>query len=104
MIGATNRGYSLAHQKPSQELRPFMISGIDLFRVAGDRMRYLTERQAVIARNIANADTPDFKAQDLAPFNPVGALSASGGTSPLSLVQTNPAHMSVSAGTGSGQH
>ena len=46
-----------------------MLSGIDLFQVAGDRMRYLTERQTVIARNIANADTPGYKAQDLTPFS-----------------------------------
>jgi flagellar basal-body rod protein FlgB len=73
-----------------------MLSGINLFHVAGDRMRYLTERQTVIARNIANADTPGFKAQDLAPFTPVmptsGATSASG-SSPLALVQTNAGHL-----------
>ena len=66
-----------------------MLSGIDLFQVAGDRMRYLTERQTLIARNIANADTPGYKAQDLAPFTPV---PAPGGTtapdiSPVVLAQ-----------------
>jgi flagellar basal-body rod protein FlgB len=77
-----------------------MISGIDLFRVAGDRMRYLTERQSVIARNIANADTPDYKAQDLAPFKPAAATSGSGGSSGLSLVATNPAHLQLAADDG----
>jgi flagellar basal-body rod protein FlgB len=77
-----------------------MLSGIDLFRVAGDRMRYLTERQSVIARNIANADTPDFKAQDLAPFTPAAASRASGGTPPLTLVQTDPAHLQIDEGSG----
>jgi flagellar basal-body rod protein FlgB len=33
-----------------------MLSGIDLFQVAGDRMRYLTERQTLIARNIVEPD------------------------------------------------
>jgi flagellar basal-body rod protein FlgB len=74
-----------------------MLSGIDLFQVAGDRMRYLTERQTLIARNIANADTPGYKAQDLAPFTPV---SASGGTtaagvSPVVLAQTSPVHLQL---------
>jgi flagellar basal-body rod protein FlgB len=74
-----------------------MLSGIDLFQVAGDRMRYLTERQTLIARNIANADTPGYKAQDLAPFTPV---PAPGGTtapdiSPVVLAQTNPAHLQL---------
>jgi flagellar basal-body rod protein FlgB len=74
-----------------------MLSGIDLFQVAGDRMRYLTERQTLIARNIANADTPGYKAQDLAPFTPV---LASGGTtaadvSPVVLAQTSPVHLQL---------
>ena len=74
-----------------------MLSGIDLFQVAGDRMRYLTERQTLIARNIANADTPGYKAQDLAPFTPA---SGSGGTTaagppPVVLTATNSAHLQV---------
>jgi flagellar basal-body rod protein FlgB len=74
-----------------------MLSGIDLFQVAGDRMRYLTERQTLIARNIANADTPGYKAQDLAPFTPVTVASGanSAGSSPLVLAQTNPLHLQV---------
>jgi flagellar basal-body rod protein FlgB len=78
-----------------------MLSGIDLFQVAGDRMRYLTERQTLIARNIANADTPGYKAQDLEPFVPVtpasGGVSgpASAGVSPLVLAQTNPVHLQL---------
>jgi flagellar basal-body rod protein FlgB len=83
-----------------------MLSGIDLFQVAGDRMRYLTERQTVIARNIANADTPGYKAQDLAPFTPVIATSganSAGGSSPLVLVQTNPAHLPLDQDTVSSQ-
>jgi flagellar basal-body rod protein FlgB len=81
-----------------------MLSGIDLFQVAGDRMRYLTERQTLIARNIANADTPGYKAQDLAPFAPVtgpskaapagGATLVAGGAT-LVLAQTNPSHLQV---------
>jgi flagellar basal-body rod protein FlgB len=74
-----------------------MLSGINLFQVAGDRMRYLTERQTLIARNIANADTPGYKAQDLAPFTPVSANGGmpAAGTSPLILTQTNPAHLAL---------
>ena len=74
-----------------------MISGIDLFQVAGDRMRYLTERQTLIARNIANADTPGYKAQDLAPFVPPSGSSGAtaAGVSPVVLVQTNPGHLQL---------
>jgi flagellar basal-body rod protein FlgB len=74
-----------------------MLSGIDLFQVAGDRMRYLSERQTLVARNIANADTPGYKAQDLAPFVPVTPASGTvaAGISPVVLAQTNPSHMQL---------
>jgi flagellar basal-body rod protein FlgB len=55
-----------------------MFEEIDLFRVTGARMRYLTERQAVISRNIANADTPHYRAQDLRPFSINSALLKGG--------------------------
>jgi flagellar basal-body rod protein FlgB len=79
-----------------------MLSGIELFQVAGDRMRYLTERQTMIARNIANADTPGYKAQDLVPFAPVMASSgatATGGSAPLALAQTNVGHLQLEPDT-----
>jgi flagellar basal-body rod protein FlgB len=74
-----------------------MLSGINLFQVAGDRMRYLTERQTLIARNIANSDTPGYKAQDLAPFTPTSSTASTGGSPAVQLVQTNPAHLSLDA-------
>ena len=66
-----------------------MLSGIDLFRTATDRMRYLTQRQTVISRNIANADSPNYKALDVPAFTPTG--SAKG---PLALARTEPGHLS----------
>lgn len=36
-----------------------------LFLMTGDRMRWLTQRQRVLAQNIANADTPGYAARDL---------------------------------------
>lgn len=38
---------------------PRLIAGI------GDAMRHLSERQRVIAQNIANSDTPGFKAREV---------------------------------------
>jgi len=69
-----------------------MLSGIDLFRVTADRMRYLTQRQTLISRNIANADTPGFKATDLAPF-----ASSSAAPAPLALSRTQPGHIALAA-------
>lgn len=59
-----------------------------------------TERQQVLASNIANADTPNYKARDV-DFSAAlkGALSKSGTATPA-LVKTSAAHLSgVSAGT-----
>ncbi len=36
-----------------------------LFLMTGDRMRWLTQRQRVLAQNIANANTPGYRAKDL---------------------------------------
>lgn len=36
-----------------------------LFLMTGDRMRWLTQRQRVLAQNIANADTPGYQSRDL---------------------------------------
>jgi flagellar basal-body rod protein FlgB len=65
-----------------------MLSGIDLFRVAADRMRYLTERQSVIGRNVANADTPGYKALDVTPFVPGAPAQGQ-----LALTCTQPGHI-----------
>ena len=39
-----------------------------LFALAKKRLAWLTQRQEVLAQNIANADTPDYKASDLEAF------------------------------------
>jgi flagellar basal-body rod protein FlgB len=77
-----------------------MLEEIDLFRLAGSRMRYLTDRQSVVAKNIANADTPHFRAQDLAPFSFDSLLlkggaqgTQAGAAAPLAMVRTNATHL-----------
>ena len=75
-----------------------MLEGINLFRLAGDRLHYLSERQSVIARNIANTDTPGYVAHDLAPYSFEGTLASQTGsagatTQPLGLARTSSAHL-----------
>src|SRR5271154_1564687 len=94
--GSNNPGATNDRRETFARTATWMLSGIDLFQVAGDRMRYLTERQTLIARNIANADTPGYKAQDLAPFTPPASVSGTGaatGSSPLMLTRTDPGHL-----------
>ena len=41
------------------------LSKIPIFRMMRDRMGWLTQRQRVLAQNVANADTPNFRPRDL---------------------------------------
>lgn len=58
-----------------------MLEKIAFFASASQRIEWLTERQRVIAGNVANANTPGYKAQDVAPFEslmtrtPTGTLN-----------------------------
>src|SRR5207253_2510770 len=45
------------------------LSQIPLFAMLRGRLGYLSERQQVIATNVANADTPGFLPKDLKPFS-----------------------------------
>ena len=45
-----------------------MYQNLDLFRVAGDLARHAGAAQAVTARNLANADTPGYRAMQVSPF------------------------------------
>jgi len=71
-----------------------VLDGIDVFRITGARMRQLAERQNVLAQNIANADTPNYRAQDVKPFSFDSVLlRGSGGVTPLRLAATSPGHV-----------
>ena len=41
------------------------INTIPIFRMINDKMRWLTQRQRVLAQNVSNADTPKYQARDL---------------------------------------
>lgn len=45
-----------------------MFNGLAIFKTASALVGHASARQAVIARNIANADTPGYAARDLAAF------------------------------------
>jgi flagellar basal-body rod protein FlgB len=65
------------------------MSSIYLFNVVAQHNRWLSVRQASIAGNIANANTPGFKALDVAPFEM--ALEQAR----LTMTSSNNAHMST---------
>jgi flagellar basal-body rod protein FlgB len=71
-----------------------MASRAALFELISGRAGWLSQRQAVLTRNVANADTPDFVPFDLAAANPAQLMRASqGGTGGLPLLRTAPAHV-----------
>ena len=41
------------------------LNKLDIFRLTNSKMGWLSERQTVLAQNIANADTPGYRAKDL---------------------------------------
>lgn len=61
---------------------------IQLFDLASRQAEWLSIRQQVVAGNIANANTPSFKAKDVTPFSSV--LNDTG----ITMARTNPAHLS----------
>jgi flagellar basal-body rod protein FlgB len=72
---------------------PMAISDIPILAMLRERMQWHEARQQVLAENVANADTPNYQAKDLAPPTFEGALSAS-----VSLARTDPGHIASSGG------
>ncbi len=59
-----------------------------LFDLADRRLAYLQHRQQVLAQNVANANTPGYRARDLEPF-----AAALAGHSSLTPARTDPGHL-----------
>ena len=51
-------------------------ASIDVFALAEKRLEWTGQRQAVLAQNIANANTPGYAARDVKPFSEVLAARA----------------------------
>lgn len=64
----------------------------NLFDLATQRLVWADRRQALLAQNIANADTPGFVPKDIAPF--AQTLAQAGETR---LVRTQPNHLAGTA-------
>jgi flagellar basal-body rod protein FlgB len=45
------------------------LQGLKLFQAMGQQMDWLSQRQRVLSQNVANADTPDYVANDLKPLS-----------------------------------
>ena len=66
-----------------------MFGNLEILRLAGGLSRHAEARGLEIARNVANADTPGYRARDLKPFEQTFAESAGA----LPLRTTRPGHL-----------
>jgi flagellar basal-body rod protein FlgB len=73
------------------------ISDIPILSMLRQRMQWHQVRQEVLAENVANSDTPNYQAKDLAPLDFGNALSAAS----LGLDRTDPNHIPLQSSTGS---
>ena len=62
---------------------------INLMQLMSKRMDYLAERHKVISQNVANADTPNYRARDLRQQNFTQALKDANSRQPLAMTQPN---------------
>jgi flagellar basal-body rod protein FlgB len=63
------------------------MSAIHLFELASQQARWLSARHIAVASNIANANTPGYKAADVPPFETVFSNSN------VTLSTTSPLHI-----------
>ncbi len=85
------------------------LEEIPLFSMLKSRLGYISQRETLIAANVANADTPGYAPRDLKPFTlPAGMSDSSGGGAAggaMPMMQptlTNPAHLNAAGATAGG--
>jgi len=59
-------------------------TSLPLFSLTQMKMRYLSERQSLLAQNIANVDTPGYKAQDVKTVDFAALVGGMGKLTPTS--------------------
>lgn len=64
------------------------------FSIHDDAMQLRSRRSSILAANIANADTPDYKARDM-DFSAMMKLAQSGQDSNFKMSRTNERHLSA---------
>jgi flagellar basal-body rod protein FlgB len=75
------------------------ISDLPILTMLRTKMQWHQERQRLLAENVANADTANFRPRDLTPlqFAPSGAPVREGG--PVALATTQPGHIAGATGS-----
>lgn len=76
------------------------VTDLPLFSVLKSRMRWLEERQKVLAENVANSDTPHYRTRDLKQLDFKAELEASAQSS-VRMTATQQGHVTGFAGENS---
>jgi flagellar basal-body rod protein FlgB len=78
------------------------ITDIPILSMIRTRLEWSQERQRVLSENVANSDTPHYRARDLTPlkFEP-STLTATSDVTPVSLSQTEDGHIAGLGSSGS---
>ena len=71
------------------------LQNLTLYKMGEEKMRWLAQRQSVLAHNIANADTPKFMPSDVKPLT---FKEFVGETKGVTMTRTNPAHRTRASG------
>ena len=76
-----------------------MFQSLDIFKSSAEMARHAGARQAITAANMANADTPGYRAMQMAPFAEIhqNQTPASLRATRHNHVQSSPAGMAVEA-------
>ncbi len=71
------------------------MQAVNLFDLAAQQAKWLAVRQSAVSSNIANVNTPGFRAKDVEPFESL----LSGST--VTMASTHPGHLGASSAAGS---
>ncbi|MEO8883010.1 MAG: flagellar basal body rod protein FlgB [Devosia sp.] len=69
------------------------MDGMSLLNAMARKMRWQEQRQDVLAQNVANADTPNYRGQELKPVDFGDALNS---VTRVAMAATNPMHLTAS--------
>lgn len=75
------------------------FGSIPLFSVMKSKMAYMSQRQSILANNIANADTPGYQAEDIKAPNFKKVMATASGQ--LAMRTTNEKHLTGMSVSGS---
>ncbi|MEZ5839588.1 MAG: flagellar basal body rod protein FlgB [Hyphomicrobiales bacterium] len=78
------------------------ITDLPIFSALRTRMKWHEARQRVLAENVANADTPGFRGQDLKPLEFDKDFKVKTEAPGVNTVRTDPAHISGQPISGNG--